>query len=415
MGWTLADQLVASSTNVGLTVLVARSVDKYAFGSFSLAFVVFAFAVGLSRAVLTDPLIIRYSHAGADELRRASGEAAGASAVMGVLCGVFLVIGALVVQGSTATTFFALAVVLPGLLVQDAWRRAFFAAGRPASAFVNDVVWSVLQIGGALLLIAVGQATVGPLVLVWGFGAAAAAGVGAWQNGVWPRPRAGVRWALTHRGLGSRLGLDFVISQGAFTFAMMAVAAIAGLGAAGALRASRVLLGPVQVLMLAITSFALPLLSAAAGDRRGLRRTAVLISAGSTAATLMWVVPLLLLPDRVGRGLLGDSWSGAQEVLPLLGVQTLLIAVVMGAILAIKALGEASLLVRLTVIQAPLLLGGAVVGAYYAGAVGAALGFVIAHVVGTVLGWVFAWSATARGVRPDPATTTGQVVGAPSI
>lgn len=395
-GWTLADQLVSSATNAVLSVLVARSVDVHEFGSFSLAFIVFAFAVGLVRALVTDPLTIRYSHGDPEALRAASGKAAGASLVLGVLLGLGCALASVPASGLTAATFLTLAVVLPGLLVQDAWRRAFFAAGRPAAAFVNDTVWAVLQIGGVVVLIELGVETVVALVLVWGGAAAAAAVFGSWQLKTFADPRAGVPWAWSQRSLGARFGLDFLISQGAFNAAMALIAVVAGLAATGALRAAQVLLGPVQVLALALTSFALPLLAARSTNPPDVRRLALVLSGGVTACTIAYVGLLLLLPSRLGHQLLGDSWTGARETLPLLGLQTVLIAVVIGATVSLKALGRGTSLLRLTVIQAPILLGGSLLGAHLGGARGAALGFVVAHVVGTALGWLALWRATAR-------------------
>lgn len=395
LGWTIGDQLIASATNAVLSILVARSVTEIEFGAFSLAFIVFAFAVGIVRAVVTDPLIIEYSKADADALRQASGKAAGASGLLGIVAGLSCVCASLAVGGTTRTTFLALALVLPGLLIQDAWRRTFFAAGRPSSAFANDSLWAVLQIGGALILINLGMGSVVRLVLVWGIAAAIAAIFGSWQMKVKPHPILGIRWAWSHRNLGSKLGLDFLISQGTFNVAMTLIAVVAGLAAAGALRAGQVLLGPVQVLFLALTSFALPLLATRTDDRAALRKMTLIISAGATLCTGAWVGLLLLLPDSVGQEVLGDSWTGARSALPFLGLQMLLIAIVIGATICLKSIGRAGSLVRLTIIQAPILLAGSLLGAYYWGAEGAAAGFVVAHLVGTVLGWLYVRRATA--------------------
>jgi len=114
-----------------------------------------------------------------------------------------------------------------------------------------------------------------------------------------------------------------------------------------------------------------------------------------TICSLGYLGLLLLLPSHLGQQLLGESWAGARETLPLLGLQTVLIAVVIGATVSLKALGRGGSLVRLTIIQAPILLGGSLVGAHFYGAVGAALGFVLAHVVGTCFGWLYLWRATA--------------------
>ena len=59
-GWNLVDQVISSVTNAALSFVVARSVDVEQFGGFAVAFSVFALAVGLSRALATSPLGIRF-------------------------------------------------------------------------------------------------------------------------------------------------------------------------------------------------------------------------------------------------------------------------------------------------------------------------------------------------------------------
>ena len=50
---------------------------------------------------------------------------------------------ALVLGGPVGRALLALAVCLPGLLVQDCWRFAFMARGTPRSALLNDGVWAM--------------------------------------------------------------------------------------------------------------------------------------------------------------------------------------------------------------------------------------------------------------------------------
>ena len=62
-GWNLVDQVISSGTNAVLSILIARSVDETAFGSFAVAFTVFGFLVGASQAVSTSPLGVRFTTA----------------------------------------------------------------------------------------------------------------------------------------------------------------------------------------------------------------------------------------------------------------------------------------------------------------------------------------------------------------
>jgi hypothetical protein len=62
-----------------------------------------------------------------------------------------LAAGALI-GGTTGLAFLALGLTLPGLILQDSWRYAFFAVGRGRHAFINDTIWAVLQIPALVFL-----------------------------------------------------------------------------------------------------------------------------------------------------------------------------------------------------------------------------------------------------------------------
>src|ERR671919_424387 len=67
--------------------------------------------------------------------------AGGASLTIGIIVGSACLLVALVIDGPLQTAFAILGIALPGLLLQDAWRFAFFALGRGSSAFINVLVW----------------------------------------------------------------------------------------------------------------------------------------------------------------------------------------------------------------------------------------------------------------------------------
>lgn len=410
--WTLADQAVSSLTNAALALVVARSVDGADFGAFSIALFTFGFVVGTGRAMVCDPFVIHYSddagpaHAAGRpaDRRQAAREASGAATAYGVVTGLACAVAGLVVEGHAGAALLALGLSLPGLLVQDFWRHAFFAAGRPRSAAANDVVWAVVQFAAVGALLATGHGSVFLLTLAWGGAALVAAVVGGRQAGVLPDPRAAFRWFRATRELNVRLGLDHVVNMGAVNLSIYLVGAIAGLIAVGAIRAAQVLLGPLQLLFFGLSAFALPVLSPLAASGARLRRPAILLSGGITLVAVAWVGVLLLLPHRVGVALLGDSWDGAWSVLLPIGAVMVAIAWSTGARVGLKALRRADLLVRVTVTHAPFVIVLGVLGAALDGARGAAVGYAAADLFGTVLIWVVFLAAddgrtrTARGV-----------------
>ena len=187
--WNLVDQGLSSLTNAALSVVVARSVSELDFGGFALAFTVFSVVVGLSRNLATGPLPIRFSGATRTSFVGAAGGALGTALCFGVATGIGSVLVGLLMGGVAGSSLVALGVILPGLLVQDAWRQVFFAQGRPAAAALNDAAWAVLQVGAVALLLLPGHVdSAWPLILAWGGAALGAALLGTAQSSARPRP-----------------------------------------------------------------------------------------------------------------------------------------------------------------------------------------------------------------------------------
>jgi O-antigen/teichoic acid export membrane protein len=371
LAWTVAGQVVGAAD----------------FGSFALAFVAFSFAVGTSRSLVTDALLIRFSAASTDRWRVATGGATGAALLVAAVAAVVCLALGLVVSGLAGAALVTVAALLPGLLLQDAWRQAFFAAGRPAAAFVNDLVWAALQLPAILVLSTRGAGVV-PLLLAWGVPGGVAAVVGIWQARVLPSPSRGVRWLVANRDLGLRLAADFVLNQGAVNLAIVLIGAIVGIAAVGAIRGAQTLLGPVQIAFFALTSFGVPFLARRWAEQSRLVREAAALSAVSACGASVWVAVLMLLPTAVGAALLGDSWDGAHEVLPWVGLQFVALGVALGAGFALRAQARAGAQLRITLVQAPLLLGLGALGSSELGVVGAAAGFALAQAVGAALCWL---------------------------
>jgi O-antigen/teichoic acid export membrane protein len=385
--WTLVDQAVSSLTNAALALVVARSVGGADFGAFSVALFTFGFVIGTGRAVICDPFVIHHADVAAHVRRRAARDASGAAVAYGVVTGLACAGIGLLVQGHAGEALVALGLSLPGLLVQDCWRYVFFAAGRAKSAAINDLVWAAVQFAAIGALLAGGRNSVFLLTLAWGGAALVAAVAGALQAGVVPAPGATLRWLHATRELNVRLGLDYVVNMGAVNLAIYLIGAIAGLLAIGSIRAAQVLLGPLQLLSFGVSAFALPLLTTVVGAGRRLLRAAVLFSGGITLVSAAWVGILLLMPPALGEALLGDSWAGAFSVLLPIGVVMLASGATIGPRVGLKALRRADLLLKVTVLHAPFILGLGVAGAALGGARGAAIGCAGAELVGTLLIW----------------------------
>ena len=100
--------------------------------------------------------------------------------------------------------FLALGLTLPGLLLQDSWRFAFFAHGRGALSLINDSVWAIALLAGFVIVRVTGHETVFWAVFAWGAAAAVGAVVGPFQARVRPRLAQTRQWLTTHWDLAPR-------------------------------------------------------------------------------------------------------------------------------------------------------------------------------------------------------------------
>lgn len=414
-GWTLVSQVASSTTSAALAILLARSVDAEAFGAFGIAFAVFALVVGMTRAVVTTPLLVHHSAASAEAQAGPVRSCAGASLAVGLGAGALCLIAASIASDDLRVALALVGLALPGVLVQDAWRQALFTAARPRDAAVNDVVWAVVQLALAAVVLATGTAGTATLMAGWGAGALAGALLGVRQLGGWPLLRGALPWARRASHTGLRLGGEYALVMGAHTLVTLALGAVAGLAATGAVRAAQTLLGPLQVVVSATASFVVPALARrrATCGAAGLTERAVTTSLATGGLAVAFVGALLLLPDPWGEALLGDSWSGAASVLLPLGVLAVAVGASQGAVLSLKALARADLLLRAATVFAPLVLLGGVSGALVAGAVGVAWATAGAQVLHTALVWVVAARAMRRSAARHRGAPRGRVGIAP--
>jgi O-antigen/teichoic acid export membrane protein len=377
--WTLLDQIVSSGTNTVIGVVVARSVSSTEFGAFSIAFTLFALFIGFSRATATSVLGIRYADASPRLFRSAGAAAAGTGLVVGVVTGLGVLLVGGAVGGVVGEALAAIGILFPGLLLQDAWRYVFFAEGRPAAAAANDALWALVQLGAVFLLVTRDVSSASAMLLAWGGAAAVAALLGIAQAGFWPAPERAGEWLSEHREICGYLSLEYVTVQGMQQASTLLIGALAAIEVVGALRGVQILLGPTTVLAVGVVSFAIPEFSRRRDMSPAARlRAANLLSAVVAGAGVTWGLLFLALPAAVGRGLLGDTWDGAQDILALTILQQAGAAAAIGPSCMLYALGRAKLTFRTNLVLSPQLVVWPIIGLQLAGARGAVIGYVVA-------------------------------------
>ncbi|HET6985502.1 MAG TPA: hypothetical protein VFI00_02765 [Kribbella sp.] len=394
--WGLADQALSSLSNLAVGVVVARSSTVADFGVYALAFGGYTIALNVSRAVSTEPLAVRHSGTRTADWQRAV-RASTATALLTGLLGMLVGLAIAAFPGVPSKgVLVAFAVTLPGLLLQDAWRWAFFVVGEGQKALLNDLIWllAMLAIFGGLYLTDTTSAA--SLTFAWGLGAVIAAVAGRFQAGVSPRRQLIREWVRRNWDLSPKYVGEMLAVSGTIQVYMLGITAAAGLAATAGIRGAQVLLGPVNVLNQGIRMISVP--EAARALRHSYRRlwlVGLAISFGVGAGALAWGAIFLLLPPVVGRQLLGPGvWAEAHEVLvPVILLQAFG-ASNAGAFAILRALTAATRGLRVRLISSVILITCGVGGAYLWGPKGAAWGLAAASLT-TILLW---WNQAHRAI-----------------
>lgn len=379
---TGVDQALAGASNVLVTVLAARALSVAGFGYFGIVFMIYVMAQGVSRALVGDPLLL---HPAESHTRR--GDVLGVGMVLGAgLAAVVLVAGVVTTAWSAqlGEALMVLAACLPFLVLQDLGRYVGFAQQRPALALTLDTAWLVLVIAGAAFVLAGDHRTLVWFVTAWA-GSGAVSGLLVFgQHGV-ARPR--VRWLVETWSYSWKFLVSYTSTQGSALAASAGVGAIAGPRALGGVQGAFLLVRPFMTLQVAVAATGVPEIARLdTSDQRVRGRVRTMTLVAGVGAAVNGVL-LLVLPDVLGRAVLGATWSAAQPLLLPAAAQILLIALVTGprsGLIGLRALGRT---VPIDVASTVAVLAATVVGALADGAAGAMWGRVICWVVVALVWW----------------------------
>jgi len=273
--------------------------------------------------------------------------------------------------------------MMPGLLLQDAWRFAFFAAGRGRAALVTDIVWACALVPMFALVLASSLPVVGWATLAWGGAATLGALAGMALARLRPAPRKARAWWHEHRDIAPRFVGEVLVSTVAGQLTPYAVGIVGGLATVGILRAGEFLLGPFNVLFQGVQLIAVPqgsrIYARRANDLIAFCRLLAVVYATAAAACGVAVV---LLPDSVGLSIMGPIWTEARGVLVPLTVAFAFGGLAAGPDLGLRVLAAAHRSLRVRSITAILVVAGMVTGCSISGAAGAAWGKALVMAVG---------------------------------
>jgi O-antigen/teichoic acid export membrane protein len=277
-----ADQALSSGTNVVTSLVAARMLAPEQFGAVVVALSVGTVAIGAQRAFVGDALLATGS-AVQDGVRvRMTRDALATAAVIGLLAaGVGLVVGLLPYALTAQVGWMAL--WLPAVGVQDAYRYAFFCARQPGLALRADAGWAAVQAAILLACVLHGRVGAPAFLTAWGAGGLAGALVGARLARATPFGGRPGRWLRQTRHLSGWFAGQALIAQSHSQLVVFLVGSTLGAAAVGGLRAMQlILMLPALSLLLGLQSLIVPALArrAARGDHAGIRRTVSRLAGG---------------------------------------------------------------------------------------------------------------------------------------
>lgn len=408
--WGMCDQCLSSGTNLFLTLIVVRSVSIPEFGTFSVAYIVYTLALGLARALVFEPIVIREARSEEDG-EPSSRDALGVSVTVGVTVGTALACGGLILGDEAASGLVSMAAILPLLLVQDGVRGIWYSRGLHRNAALNDLLWALGALISLLLVSAIqNDPPVWLLIAAWGLPGTLAGLWGLKSVGGGLTISAGRGWFVGHGGLIASLLLDYCVTVGVAQACFALVALVAGIEELGLMRAALVPLGFLNVLYTGTRLVTLPSMSRQ-GESGEMSvkaiRLPVAVSATMGTIALMWSVFIWLMPGVV-RVVVGENWDSARQV--FLAVAGVLVAqgVTVGADIALRGSRRPFDLARARLMSAPVTLICTSSGAMASGALGASLGMGIGYLFTSGMLWRYVIREGESGRRPSPELTLSQ-------
>lgn len=407
MLWGLSDQALSSATNFGLTIFVARSANREEFGSFAVVIGTYFVVAGVAQGFATQPLVVRHSASSGARFAEAARSATGTALLLGMASGAICIIIGSVLGGYLGPQLWIVGLALPGLLVQDAWRYVFVAAGRPEQATLNDSIWVLIQGVGFILIEMHQLRTSLPLLAVWGLAGCGGAVIGIKQAGHLPALLKSASWLREHHHLATRYAAESLVIRGSVQLGLVAIAAIGGLASAGAVRGAQVVFSPLNLAFLGALFVAVPEgVRALRSSPAAFELLVRMISIVCAAAAITWGIVVVAVPQAIWGELLGSTSDAARPLLWLLGVQILATAITIGPQVGLKAMAAAGRTLACQCVNAALLLAGCCLGTWASGAQGAAAAIATATALSAVVWWRLLATAThqssqaAEGLAP---------------
>jgi O-antigen/teichoic acid export membrane protein len=397
------DQVIAGASNLLMSVLAARVLGTVHFAFWTIVFLVYILALGISRALICDPLLVH-----TEEAEKRPGEVIGTSTLLGLGVGALVAAAGVVTrlwQTDLGDSLMVLGACMPLLMFQDLGRYLGFATKRPGRAVVLDSVWLGVLIPTVVVLYVADLRTLTWFVIAWAGVGGATGLLTFWQYRMHTIERT-FAWLRYTWSFSWRYLISYSATQGSSLVGSSAVGAIAGARQLGGLNGTVLLARPFGTIQVAAVAATVAEISRSRGERNVARRYASRISAVTTVVALVNGAVMLALPDKVGRQILGATWHVAQPMLLPTAAQLVALGVITGARAGLLGLRGIRRAVVIDVVSTIGVLGSTAVGAVINGAVGALWGAALWQSVLSVVWWTvfLIYSAHPAEVTADSPT-----------
>jgi O-antigen/teichoic acid export membrane protein len=321
------DQLLAGASNVLSSVLAARALGVASFGLFGLTFIAYMMLIGISRGLVSDPLLVH-----PEDAEKRPGEVIGSQLLLSLaIAAAVIVFGVLtrLWDPTLGSALIVLGICLPLLMLQDLGRYIGFATQRPIQAIVLDAAWLILLIGAVAALFATDARTLTWFVAAWA-GSGALAGLLIFQQHGLRAIRLDISWLRRTWSFSWRYLVSYVSTQGAALGASSGVGAVAGARSLGGVQGAALLTRPFTVFQQAAIAANIGEVTRSLRDNRLVRRHVKLTTVVTGTVAALNLVVMLVLPRHIGTIFLGASWHVAHPLLLPTGVQIVCLGILTG-------------------------------------------------------------------------------------
>ena len=279
---TILDQALVSGSNFITGIILVRGLGLIEFGRFTIAYAILLLANSVQLSFISSPMITLGSLcATPEERRRFTRGMFGVQLVFCAFASILAVAGTAVYisvrHSADAMGFlFPFASAVIAFLMQDWLRRYYFTVGKPLASLWNDVISYLGQVAVLGLLWWFHRLTIN--TALWSIAATSGA---AFALGAVPESfrcrREEIREAWRHaRGISINLGIANQLQWLVYQGAMLIGAGVVGAQAAGGVRATQNIVGPVNVAYQAMENI-VPVRAAEEMKRGGIQRVSAFL------------------------------------------------------------------------------------------------------------------------------------------